>query len=290
MSGNSVTVLGANGQFDTSQLLNSCPPLSSSQLNSGLSIASTTLLLPFTGGSATNKGLLGNYTTSTATTVDSNAYMSFDVLNNTNDESDRNSRAYWLQQRYSTLLAAGIIPVNPALTTVRSSLTAGPNTQNPVSTYNTEVANFLQILGAEFCFYQTNYFYALNSYLSFYSTASTSSSGAVNLNTWQQTALVMNQKVNTIITMINYLANKNVANLRTLQGQLNTQNGAISTSTSSLLAQGQILNDNNASNTLYRQMVEYSEEKNRANKNLLAVYFTLNVIAIASLFIAARSL
>jgi hypothetical protein len=216
--------------------------------------------------------------------------MTFDVLNNTNDVSDRTSRAYWLQQRYSTLLAAGIIPTNPSLTSVQSSLESGPNTLNPVSTYNTAVANFLQILGAEFCFYQNNYFYALNNFLSFYSTASTSTSGAVNLNTWQQTALTLNQKVNTIIVMINYLANQNVANLRTLQGQLNTQNGAISTSTASLLAQGQILNDNNASNKLYRQMVEYSEEKNRANKNLMAVYFTLNVVAIACLFIAARTL
>jgi len=279
MPSGSVTILQPNGQFDVSQLLASCPPLSSSQISNVTVIPTATLRLPFTGGN----GLLGN-------TNSPSSYMTFDVLNNTNDASDHTSRAYWLQQRYSALLAAGVIPTNPALTTVQNNLNSGPNTQNPVSTYNTAVANFLQVVGAEFCYYQTNYFNALNQFLYAYATASSSGAGAINIPDFQQTALILNQKVNTMITLINYLANRNVANLRILQGQLNAQNGAISTSTASLLEQGQILSDNNNSNKIYRQMVEYTEEKNRANKNLLAVYFTLNVVAIACLFIAARTL
>ena len=278
MGTNSVTVLQRNGQFDVSQLLASCPPLPTSDIASVIIIPTATLRLPFTGGN----GLLGS-------TNDTSTYMSFDVLNNTNDASDHTSRAYWLQQRYSALLAAGIIPTNPALTSVQSSLTSDPNSQNPVSNYNTRVAEFLQVVGAEFCYYQTNYFKALNQFLYSYATAS-SGSGATNTPDFQQTALLLNQKVNTMITLINYLANQNIAHLRILQGQLNAQNGAISSSTASLLAQGQILNDNNDSNKLYRQMVEYTEEKNRANKNLMAVYFTLNVVAIACLFVAARTL
>jgi hypothetical protein len=275
----SVTILQPNGQFDVSQLLASCPPLSSSQIRNVNVIPTATLRLPFTGGN----GLLKN-------TNDSSNYMTFNVLNNTNDASDHTSRAYWLQQRYSALLAAGVIPTNPALTSVQNNLNSGPNSQNPVSTYNTAVANFLQVVGNEFCYYQTNYFNALNQFLYAYATASSTGAGAINIPDFQETALILNQKVNTIITLINYLANKNVANLRILQGQLNAQNGAISTSTASLLEQGEILSDNNNSNKIYRQMVEYTEEKNRANKNLLAVYFTLNVVAIACLFIAARTL
>jgi len=275
----SVTILQPNGQFDVSQLLASCPPLSSSQIRNVNVIPTATLRLPFTGGN----GLLKN-------TNNSSNYMTFNVLNNTNDASDHTSRAYWLQQRYSALLADGVIPTNPALTSVQNNLNSGPNSQNPVSTYNTAVANFLQVVGNEFCYYQTNYFNALNQFLYAYATASSTGAGAINIPDFQETALILNQKVNTIITLINYLANKNVANLRILQGQLNAQNGAISTSTASLLEQGEILSDNNNSNKIYRQMVEYTEEKNRANKNLLAVYFTLNVVAIACLFIAARTL
>ena len=272
----------ANGQFDSSTLLSSCAPLSATQLNNPAG-SSTTLLLPFA-GSGSNKGLLGNYTSATATGVDTNAYMTFDQLNN---PTQRNQ---WLAARYQNLLSQNVIPANPTLSTVQNSLSSGPNTLDPVATYNTKIASFLQLIGQEFCYYQTNYFISVNAFLSYYSTASTAGSGATNLNLWQNTALTLNQKVNTMISLINYMANMNVANMRSLQSQLMSQTSSISNSTTALQAQADILRDNNKTNAVYKQMVDYTEEKNRANKNLLAVYFTLNVIAITCLFIAARSL
>ena len=273
----------ANGQFDSSTLLSSCARLSPSQLDPPASSV-TPLLAPFN-GSGNNKGLLGNYTSTTATGVDTNAYMTFDQLNN---PTQRNA---WLQARYQTLSTNNIIPAHPPLANVQSRIGGpGPNTLDPVATYNTQVASFLQLIGQEFCFYQTNYFIAVNAFLSYYSTASTASSGAVNLGVWQDAALILNQKVNTMVSLINYMANMNVANMRTLQSELISQTTSISSSTTALEAQADILRDNNKSNTLYKQMMEYTEEKNRANKNLLAVYFTLNVVAITCLFIAARSL
>jgi hypothetical protein len=130
----------------------------------------------------------------------------------------------------------------------------------------------------------------VNAFLRFYSSASTASSVANNLNLWQQTALTLNEKVNTMISLINYLASMNVANMRSLQSQLMSQTTSITSSTNALQEQADILRDNNKTNALYKQMMDYTEEKNRANKNLLAVYFTLNVVAITCLFIAARSL
>ena len=102
--------------------------------------------------------------------------------------------------------------------------------------------------------------------------------------------LQLNQKVNTLISFIHYLSNKNIANLSTLQPQIDSLNNNIATSTSNLKNQADILTNYNKKNDLFRQMTEYTEEKNRANQNLVAVYFTLNVVAIASLFIIARSL
>lgn len=272
----------ANGQFDASTLLSSCPPLSASQLNNPAG-SLTTLLSPFT-GSGSNKGLLGNYTSVSATGVDTNAYMTFEQLNN---PTQRNN---WLAARYQILVSNSVIPAHPPLATVQNSLGTGPNTLDPVATYNTQIASFLQLVGQEFCYYQTNYFITVNIFLRDYSTASTASSGSQNLNEWQGAALTLNQKVNTMISLINYMANMNVANMRNLQSQLMSQTSSISSSTTALQAQADILRDNNKTNALYRQMMDYTEEKNRANKNLLAVYFTLNVVAITCLFIAARSL
>jgi len=272
----------ANGQFDSSTLLSSCAPLTAAQLNDQTA-STTSLLLPFT-GSGSNKGLLGNYTSTTATGVDTNAYMTFDQLNNPTQ------RNIWLQARYQTLVSNKFIPAIPNLPDVRNGLISGPNTLDPVATYNTKVASFLEIIGQEFCYYQTNYFKAVNLFLSFYSTASTAGASSQNLNLWQNTALTLNQKVNTMISLINYMANMNVANMRNFQSQLISQTTSISSSTTALQAQADILRDNNKSNAIYKQMMDYTEEKNRANKNLLAVYFTLNVVAITCLFIAARSL
>jgi hypothetical protein len=277
-----MSTLPANGQFDSSTLLSTCAPLTASQLdNTGAT--STTLLLPFT-GSGSNKGLLGNYTSATATGVDPNSYMTFDKLN------DPTQRMQWLQTRYATLLAEKAIPIHPQLPSVQNNLITPPNVLDPVATYNTEVASFLQLIGEEFCYYQRNYFIGVNAFLRFYSSASTASSVANNLNLWQQTALTLNEKVNTMISLINYLASMNVANMRSLQSQLMSQTSSITSSTNALQEQADILRDNNKTNALYKQMMDYTEEKNRANKNLLAVYFTLNVVAITCLFIAARSL
>ena len=278
----------ANGQFNSSTLLSSCKIYTANELNNQANLSLTTVRAPFVSGN--KKGLLGNYTSATATGSDPNAYMTFAQLNNPAQ------RSAWLEGRYTFLLTVAdaqgnkLIPVHPSLNQLESSPYSAPNDLEPISTYNTKVVEFLDLLGREFCYYQNNYFNTLNYYLMNYSAASTQSSGGVNLNDWQSEALVLNQKVNTMISLINYMASKNIANIRTIQNQLVSQTTAITTSTESLRAQADILRDNNKTNTLYKQMVEFTEEKNRANKNLLAVYFTLNVVAITCLFIAARTL
>jgi len=275
--------------FDLSSILNRCGPLTSSELNvTGNVAASVTALYVNTSNEPTaNNGLLGSYTGWTG-----NTYMDFVTLN------DPNLRNAWLERRYNhlkgiTYVSNGktykIIPVNPNLDTVQNNLNSSPSDINPVSGYNNEIAKFLTIIAKEYCHYQKNYFIALNNFLAQYANTS-GGSGGTDLNNSQAAALLLNQKVNTHISMVYYLANKNIANLSSLQGQIGQLNTNIATSTSKLQAQADILTNYNKKNDLFRQMTEYTEEKNRANKNLIAVYFTLNVVAIASLFIIARSL
>jgi hypothetical protein len=269
----------ANGQFDSSTLLSSCPPLTQTQLNN-VSTNVSVLLVPFVSG--TKKGLLGNYTGGTG--VDSNAYMTFSQL------TSPDNRARWLETRYGVLLSNSVIPVNPSLSQVANNIESAPNNLEPISSYNREIVAFLELVGQEFCYYQNNYFNALNAYLTYYGRASGQGTAVDNLNEWQSAALTLNQKVNTMVMLINYMGNMNIANIRTLQNQLVSQTSSITRSTESLKEQADILRDNNKTNTLYKEMVDFTEEKNRANKNLLAVYFTLNVVAITCLFIAARTL
>lgn len=278
----------SSSPFDLSSILNTCGPLTSAELNVSGSIASVVNASYVNSNQpSANQGLLGTYPGSTG-----NSYMDFITLN---DPTKRNT---WLENRYAFLKnitytsnnkTYNIIPLNPNLDTVNNSLSQSPSDINPVSGYNTEIVNFLKIIAKEYCFYQKNYFIALNNFLAQYANTSGGSGGA-DLNTSQAAALLLNQKVNTHISLVNYLSNKNIANLTTLETQIGSLNGSIATSTANLKKQADILRNYNKSNELFRQMTDYTEEKNRANKNLIAVYFTLNVVAIASLFIIARSL
>ena len=273
--------------FDLSGILNTCS-VTTSELNAINPDVYSTILDPFvnTNEPTANQGLLGNYPGWTG-----NTYMEFTDLN------DPDKRNTWFVARYDFLKTVKynnntkyIIPSNPTLDTINNNLNSSPSTLNPVANYNAEIKNFLTIVATEYCYYQRKYFISLNNFLAQYSGASTQGNTGSDLNTLQSNTLKLNQKVNTLISFIHYLSNKNIANLSTLQPQIDGLNNNIATSTSNLKNQADILTNYNKKNELFRQMTEYTEEKNRANQNLVAVYFTLNVIAIASLFIIARSL
>jgi hypothetical protein len=210
-----------------------------------------------------------------------------------NDPTQRNA---WLNTRYTILVNANIIPKSPSLANVntnnnvRNNLNTPPSNSEPLAKYSTDLAKFLEIISNEYCYYQNNYMYALNNFLNAFSTSSVSGGTTGNLNQFRDTALELNAKVNTLIAFINFLSNNRLSELNLLKSQLDTQNNGISESTRNLNVQANILSNNNNNNILYKQMVDYTAEKNRANQNLLAVYFTLNVVAIAGLFVIARLL
>jgi hypothetical protein len=253
------------------------------------------LMIPYSPPSSTatntpmDYGLLQNLT-GPKTTNDSNAYMKFAQLN------DVNQRNSWLSARYTTLVNANVIPQPPSLTAVNTNtnvinnLNRPPHSSEPLATYTTNLSKFVETLSKEYCYYQNNYMYALNNFLTAYSTSSITGGTTGNLTQFRDTALELNAKVNTLIAFINYLSNERISQLNGLKLQLDTQNNRIARSTSDLNVQATILSNNNSNNVLYKQMVDYTAEKNRANQNLLAVYFTLNVVAIAGLFVIARIL
>jgi hypothetical protein len=274
-------------------LLGTCGPYSGEAFNQNERRPSEAFRIPY---APTNSnvpdmeyGLLQNLT-GPKTTSDSNAYMRFSQLN---DAGQRNT---WLSNRYITLENAGIIPIRPALSTVntgdsvRNNLNQPPHSSEPLAKYSTDLNKFIDTISKEYCYYQNNYMYSLNKFLNAYSTSSRDAIVTGNLSEFRDTALELNAKVNTLIALINYLSNTRLRELNLLKTQLDTQNNGISKSTLDLNKQANILSNNNNNNILYKQMVDYTAEKNRANQNLLAVYFTLNVIAISGLFVIARVL
>jgi hypothetical protein len=144
-------------------------------------------------------------------------------------------------------------------------------------------------LNSEYCYYQTRYYAAVAAFLNNYKDA-TQASNAQLIVSNQTAALICNNKVNTLIAWMNYLSEKQITNLGSYQSQIGDYDHNIKKTSDQLTAQAKILQDNTNSSQLYQEMVKFTTEKNQANQNLLALYFTLNVVAIASLFVLARVL
>jgi hypothetical protein len=214
-----------------------------------------------------------------STVNNNNKWMTFEQLKNPND------RRIWLNNAYPAMITAGIIPNIPNLNNVSGNL-QGPVDLTP---YITKVSSFQSKLNDEYCYYQLRYYAAVNMFLNNYKDASQASNVQL-VKQLQDSALICNNKVNTLIAWMNYLAEKQILNLGTYQNQITQFDQNIKNTSEQLTKQAQILQDNSNSSQLYQEMVKFTTEKNQAHQNLLALYFTLNVVAIASLFVLARVL
>jgi len=222
-----------------------------------------------------NKGFLGTPSTQNG----GNKWMSFEQLNNPQN------RRTWLDNAYPALVTAGVIPTIPNLSNVSGNLSGAVD----LSPYIDKVAALQTNLNNEYCYYQKRYYAAVAIFLNNYKDASESSNAQLNA-TLQAAALTCNNKVNTLIAWMNYLSEKQITNLGSYQSQIGEFDQSIKASSDKLTAQAKMLQDNTNSSQLYQEMVKFTTEKNQAHQNLLALYFTLNVVAIASLFVLARVL
>lgn len=250
----------------------------------------TDLLTPYPGKTGTNKTYKGLLQTFSGESEDLKNGMTFAMINNPS------ARDEWLKNRYKVLKDAKQIPDKPSLNSAYEKNNSqdyfkGPHSsQTFLGEYNAEIRDFIQAVSDEYCYYQKRYILALNIFLNNYSDASIQLQQSANLNTARDTALKLNRRVNTIISFINYIANERLADLESLSTEINQSNNNIKESSTKLFEYEKMLTRYNKENEINKEMVEYTAEKNRAHQNLLGVYFTLNVVAIVSLFVIARSL
>lgn len=66
------------------------------------------------------------------------------------------------------------------------------------------------------------------------------------------------------------------------------RNNDIEDTTEKLQAQLATLTSQDADRKLYGRMVEYTEEKNQAHRNLLGMYTVLNLVALGLIFYIAK--
>jgi hypothetical protein len=145
----------------------------------------------------------------------------------------------------------------------------------------------------EYCFYYFRYKYALETLFDKLVRTSKSStmteSDKAEITNKLNSAKTFNEKLNDLIQITNYIAQKRAAEMRSQNSEINALNSGIQSTFDTLQAHSKILNSESSISDLRKRMVEYTEEKNRSALNLLSLFGFLNLVAIGLLVYIARS-
>jgi hypothetical protein len=239
------------------------------------------------------KGLLSVITTNAKPSSTTNYGVASAGYFNVADFTNATTLASDVNNTITLLQTSNIMPTVPRMSTLTGNPSGSPSVVSPMSTYLDSVNTFQTNVKNEYCYYEKQYFTLVSLYLGAIASstgASANAGGVVNTATIQPLVLAANARLNTIVSLINGISRYNFTQISALNSQLTTQNNAVTNSSSMLRNQAKIFQSDSVVADVNKRMVEYTAEKNRANQNLMAIYFTLNVVAIASLFILAKNI
>ena len=148
-------------------------------------------------------------------------------------------------------------------------------------------ARVYQAVQDEYCYYEQRYRYALKKFL----TLATSRSPSDNTSAQSMiiNAKMLNLRVNCILELMNYMAQKRVDSVNTNKKAVNESNASINKKLVDLKAMYERLNKENAIVTTQREMVRYTEEKNNYTTNQFGVWVALNVLALGAIYFIYKS-
>jgi hypothetical protein len=194
-----------------------------------------------------------------------------------------------IQNQISNLVTQGKLPTPPTIQRLQKAPFGSPDSNNPLLEYVTKSNTVDDTLKNEYCFYEGRYFTSLNNFLT--SLGSNSLGGDQNsiITGHLDMTRTLNKKLTYLTQLANAIAKKRYEDTQGFQTDINSSNTNIISQQEKLLKQRDILSKETASADLYKRMVEYTTEKNRANQNLLVMYGILNVTALAMIFYVARS-
>ena len=141
-------------------------------------------------------------------------------------------------------------------------------------------------LRLEYCYYEQRYRYGLTQFL----TLATSRSRTDNEPAQAMLAKtkVLNLRLNSILEIMNYLAQDRVLNVNSNKASINSTNSSINGKMAKLKQSYAFLSQDDAVVRTQKEMVRYTEEKNNYTSNQIAVWATLNIIALGSIFYVYR--
>lgn len=150
---------------------------------------------------------------------------------------------------------------------------------------------FLASIKDEYCFYDSRYKYALQKLLNSVQQGYQTNVGDVqqSIQTYLQYTQRLNQKVNDLTQIINTITNDMLSGTNEIDKQIKEFNKNIQEKQEQLDKQNKILSSQSAATKLNKEMVKFTEKKNKYTNNLLNLYGFMNIIALGLLIYVYRS-
>jgi hypothetical protein len=190
-----------------------------------------------------------------------------------------------LNQYIKTLQSNGTIPVPP------QGNIAGQKNDKKLDEYVKKDKQFVDNLRTEYCFYNSRYKFALQKLISALgdSYSQTDANIQARVKGYLQSTQKLNQKLNDLIQISNAITKMRLKQVNDNTSSIGQLNAELSKQSAKLANQSKTLNSQQATVLLNKEMIKYTEEKNRSTKNLLNLYSVLNVVALSVLLYIYRS-
>ncbi len=188
-----------------------------------------------------------------------------------------------VQSHIANLKQTGIIRPRP---------TTGQNGETDMAAQVANDTALFTKLQEEQCYYEQRYKQALRTFLTKAATAGAAggtSAANAEATAALTTTITLNKRLNSVLEVINALTLERVSIVNTNTAAINTANASINTKLSEVQANYDMLSRDNAIILTQREMVRYTEEKNRYTSNQIAVWAAMNVMALATIFYVYRN-
>jgi hypothetical protein len=172
--------------------------------------------------------------------------------------------------------------------------TLDPNNMDPASVFKTKTAIVRSNMEKEYCFYYKRYLWVLNEVLTkAASTTALTGTAAADYTLQRAAAGTLNSKLNQILQVMQELINSRSASLNgyysSSAGGVNQLNTELDTMRETLKGHSTQLQSKSLETDVQSAMIDYTLEKNSSSRNLLAVYWFINIVAIGMLFYLYRT-
>jgi hypothetical protein len=163
-----------------------------------------------------------------------------------------------------------------------------PKTENP-ETYGQKITAFMGEVQKEYCFYESRYKYALNQLFTQISSSYQSGAASTQVAAYIDYAQKLNTRLNDIIQLLNAITIDMFKINDELQRDIKKFKEEMDKKKAQLEKQNEIINSNQASVKIKKEMVRYTEEKSRHTNRLLQTYSFLNIVALGLLVYVYKS-